>query len=145
MLSQMLYISTAVGPITTAVTGTILRSAQMHNPANGITGVLCQGQGVYLQVLEGERSQVEALYARILTDKRHQNVTLRQHENIKARRYGKWTMAHIDLAHLACPAVVEAAGARQGAFNAYIVPAEQVLARIDELIASGKVMNAPVV
>ena len=28
MLSRMLYVSTAVGPVTTAVTGTILRSAQ---------------------------------------------------------------------------------------------------------------------
>ncbi len=145
MLSQMLYISTAVGPITTAVTGTILRSAQLHNPANGITGVLCQGQGVYLQVLEGERSQVEALYARILTDKRHQDVALRQHENIRARRYGRWAMAHIDMANQAFPAGVEAAGARQGMFDAYTVAVEQVLAKMDELIASGKVMNAPVV
>ena len=101
MLSRMIYISTAVGPITTAVTGTILRSAQAHNAVNGITGVLCQGQGVYLQVLEGERSQVDALYARILQDKRHQDIVLRQQEDIKSRRYGRWAMAHIDLTHLA--------------------------------------------
>ena len=37
MLSRLIYVSTAVGPVTTAVTGTILRSAQAHNPANGIT------------------------------------------------------------------------------------------------------------
>lgn len=146
MLSRMLYISTAVGPITTAVTGTILRSAQLHNPANGITGVLCQGQwkshGVYLQVLEGERSQVDALYARILQDKRHQNVVLRQQEDVARRRYGKWTMAHIDLAHLVGPVGADAA---QPAFDPYTATGEQIMVKMDELIASGKVMNAPVV
>ena len=138
MLSRMLYISTAVGPITTAVTGTILRSAQVHNPTNGITGVLCQGQGVYLQVLEGERSQVDALYARILQDKRHQDIVLRQQEDIKSRRYGRWAMAHIDLTHLAHADALTA-------FDPYTATGEQVMAKMDELIASGKVMNAPVV
>lgn len=142
MLSRMLYISTAVGPITTAVTGTILRTAQAHNAANGITGVLCQGQGVYLQVLEGERSQVEALYARIVQDKRHQHVVLRQQEDIKARRYGKWAMAHIDLAHLV---QTDATQTQQPFFDPYTATADYVMAKMDDLIASGKVMNAPVV
>jgi len=138
MLIRMLYISTAVGPITTAVTGTILRTAQAHNAANGITGVLCQGQGVYLQVLEGERSQVDALYARIAQDKRHQNVVLYRQEDI-TRRYGKWAMAHIDLAH------ADVADRQQPLFDPYTATLEQVMAKMDELIASGKVMNAPVV
>lgn len=138
MLSRMIYISTAVGPITTAVTGTILRSAQAHNAVNGITGVLCQGQGVYLQVLEGERSQVDALYARILQDKRHQDIVLRQQEDIKSRRYGRWAMAHIDLTHLAHADALPA-------FDPYTAKVDQLMAKMDELIASGKVMNAPVV
>lgn len=138
MLSRMLYVSTAVGPITTAVTGTILRSAQAHNASNGITGVLCQGQGVYLQVLEGERNQIDALYARILRDKRHQNIVLRQQEDIQRRRYGHWAMAHIDLTHLAHADALPV-------FDPYAATSEQVMATMDELIRSGKVMNAPVV
>lgn len=139
MLSRMLYVSTAVGPITTAVTGTILRSAQAHNAANGITGVLCQGQGVYLQVLEGERSQVDALYARILQDKRHQNVALLRQEDITSRRYGNWAMAHIDLTH------ADATQNQQPIFDPYTATADQVMAKMGELIASGKVMHTPVV
>ena len=143
MLSRMLYISTAIGPITTAVTGTILRSAQAHNAANGITGVLCQGQGIYLQVLEGERSQIEALYARILQDKRHQNVVLRQQEDIARRSYGRWAMAHVDLSH---SAHIDAAHNQQRpAFDPYTATGEEVMAKMDNLIATGKVMTAPVV
>ena len=143
MLSRMLYISTAVGPITTAVTGTILRSAQLHNPANGITGVLCQGQGVYLQVLEGEHSQVDALYARILRDKRHQGMVLRHHETISRRRYGRWAMAHVDLTHLAEPDA--AYSQQQPFFDPYTATPEALMVKMDALIAAGKVMGAPVV
>lgn len=141
MLSRMLYVSTATGPITTAVTGTILRSAKAHNAASGITGVLCQGRGVYLQVLEGERSQVDALYARIVQDKRHHNVVLRQQHDIKSRSYGNWAMAHVDMVHLD---KLDAAQ-QSTAFDPYLATAEEVTAKIDALIAAGKVMNAPVV
>lgn len=141
MLTRLLYVSTAVGPVTTAVTGTILRSAQSHNAASGITGVLCQGRSVYLQVLEGERSQVEALYERIARDKRHHNLVLRQQEDIKARRYGKWAMAHVDMAHLDNTEAAQ----QPSAFDPYLATAEEVMAKMDALIAAGKVMNAPVV
>ncbi len=142
MLSRIIYVSTAVGPVTTAVTGTILRSAQAHNPANGITGVLCQGRGLYLQVLEGERSQVEALYARIALDKRHHHLKLHQQESISRRRYGKWAMAHVDMGQLSDE---EAAHPQQTAFDPYTATVEEMMAKIDALIAAGKVMNAPVI
>ncbi len=141
-LNRMLYISTAVGPITTAVTGTILRSAQAYNAAHGITGVLCQGRGVYLQVLEGEKSRIESLYDRIVLDKRHHNMALRQQHDIDRRRYGNWAMAHVDMSHLE---EAQAGGGQQITFDPYLATADDVMARIDALIAAGKVMDAPVV
>ena len=95
MLIRLLYISRATGAITTTVTGTILESAKLHNPAAGITGVLCQGQGLFIQVLEGERSAVNRLYNNISKDKRHQDVELVALDEIKERKYPKWTMAHV--------------------------------------------------
>ena len=140
MMIRMLYVSTAAGPVTTAVTGTILRSAQAHNAANGITGVLCQGQGLYLQVLEGERPAVQALYARIQLDNRHTKVEQRHVEDISRRRYGKWSMAHVDWAPLSIATSQNSPG-----LDPYTATGEQVMAQIDALIAAGKVMDAPVV
>ena len=139
MLTRLLYVSTSVGPVTTAVTGTILRSAQKHNSTSGITGVLCQGRGVYLQVLEGERSHVDALYGRIALDKRHQNLVLRQQEDIRRRRYGKWAMALIDMAHLDPREALH----QPAAFDPYQATAEGIMAKIDALIAAGSVMEVP--
>lgn len=142
MLNRMIYISTAVGPITTTVTGTILRSAQAYNAANGITGVLCQGRGVYLQVLEGEKNRIESLYERIVLDKRHNNLALRQQQDVNRRRYGSWAMAHVDMSHLEDHQVGHS---HQITFDPYLATADDVMAKIDALIAAGKVMDAPVI
>ena len=142
MLIRMFYVSTAVGPLTTTVTGTILRSAQAFNADNGITGVLCQGQGVWLQVLEGPRSQVNTLYGRISADKRHKTVQTISFEDITRRRYGVWAMAHVKLTD-ADPMLEVNASAT--AFDPYSTTGERVMSRIDTLIAAGKVIGKPVV
>ena len=94
---RLLYVSRAVGPQTTTMTTTILAQAQAHNPVQGITGVLCQGQGFFFQVIEGERSRVNALYRRISNDIRHQDVEILHYEEIHERRFGQWSMALIHL------------------------------------------------
>ena len=142
MLIRMLYVSTAVGPITTTVTGTILRSAQAFNADHGITGVLCQGQGVYLQVLEGKRSDINTLYGRIAADKRHKDVQLMAFEDITHRRYGAWAMAHVDLNAADTVLALKDSDAQ---FDPYAATSDRVMERIDALIAAGKVMGAPVV
>jgi hypothetical protein len=95
MLIRLLYISRATGAITTTVTGSILESARVHNRVAGITGGLCQGQGLFIQVLEGERSTVNRLYNTIIKDKRHQDVELVAIEEISARKFPNWSMAHV--------------------------------------------------
>jgi len=95
MLIRLLYISRATGAITTTVTGSILESARVHNRVAGITGVLCQGQGLFIQILEGERSTVNRLYNTIIKDKRHQDVELVAIEEIQTRKFPNWSMAHV--------------------------------------------------
>jgi hypothetical protein len=97
MLVRALYVSRAVGPQTGTVTARILAAAQAHNAAHGISGVLCQGQGLYLQVLEGDRAEVNRLYASILKDPRHRDVQMLAFEEIAQRRYPDWSMAHVHL------------------------------------------------
>ena len=76
MLVRLLYVSQPVGPITTTMTTLILEKSNSHNKKENITGVLCQGSGLWMQVLEGERSQVNLLYSRIMVDRNHRNVEL---------------------------------------------------------------------
>jgi hypothetical protein len=136
----MLYISRAVGPQTTAVTGSILSAAQAYNQLHGISGVLCQGQGLYLQVLEGERSAVNQLYGLIIHDPRHKDVELLQIEEIVERRFAKWSMAFVDISDRD-PMIMMG----HPEFDPYSASGALVMTMIGELVAAGHDIKLPVV
>jgi hypothetical protein len=132
MLVRALYVSRAVGPQTGTVTASILAASQEHNAAQAITGVLCQGQGLYLQVLEGERAQVNRLYAHILQDRRHHDVQMLSFEEITKRRYPDWSMAHVHL-----PDDDAMIRMQHPEFDPYSASGAFVLQLVDELLAGG--------
>ena len=138
MQVRMLYVSRAVGPQTTTVSASVLSTAREHNRANGITGVLCQGQGLYLQILEGERSAVNALYARIVADRRHRDVEMLHLEEITRRRYPDWSMAHVILSD-DDPMI----GMKHPEFDPYSATGAFVLQLVDELVALGHRIELP--
>jgi len=133
MLVRLLYVSQPVGPITTTVTTLILEQSNIYNKKENITGVLCQGSGLWMQVLEGERHQVNVLYARIMASRHHNNVELLSMEEITQRQFGKWSMA---LVHLSKddPMVQMA----HPEFDPYSASAKDALALLDELIKTSK-------
>jgi Sensors of blue-light using FAD len=138
MLIRLLYVSRAAGPQTTTVTASILGEAQAYNAAHGIGGVLCQGQGLYLQVLEGERRAVNRLYARILRDPRHTDVDLLHLEEVAQRRYAAWSMAHVVLRD-DDPMI----RMQHPEFDPYSAPGAFVLKLVDELVAGGHRLELP--
>ncbi|MEI6760511.1 MAG: BLUF domain-containing protein [Betaproteobacteria bacterium] len=140
MMVRLLYVSRPVEPLTTTVTGSILATAQAHNPANGITGALCQGQGLFLQVLEGERSAVNRLFGRIVLDRRHRDVELLQMEEITERRFGQWSMAYVDLSSL--DPMVQL---KHPEFDPYSASGAFAMTLLEELLAAGSAINAPAV
>jgi hypothetical protein len=138
MLIRLIYLSRPVGEQTAAVTDAILRKAHAWNTLNDITGMLCEGQGVYLQALEGERSKVTGLYARIHADPRHKDLELLHCEGITERRYRGWSMARVSLS-----AVDPEAKIVWPEFDPYSASGALVMARIDELVARGSALQAP--
>jgi hypothetical protein len=118
------------------MTGAILQTAQSHNANSGITGVLCQGQGLFLQVLEGERSQVNQLYARIVQDQRHKNVELLLLEEITQRRFGDWSMAHVHLSNLD-PMIKM----KHPEFDPYSASGPVVMALLEDLISTNQIIS----
>ena len=130
---RLLYVSQAAGPQTTTMTTSILLQAQKHNPVQGITGVLCQGQGFFFQVLEGERDRVNTLYRRICADNRHHDVTLLHYEEITERQFGQWAMALIHLS-VDDPKVKM----HDPNVDPYSASGPQVLRQLRDLLAAGQ-------
>ena len=132
MLVRLLYVSQPVGPVTTTMTTLILEKSTAHNKKENITGVLCQGSGLWLQVLEGERSQVNLLYARIMSDRTHRNVEMLSMEEITHRRFGQWSMALVYLSK--DDPMVQMAHPE---FDPYTASAKDAFLILDELIKTG--------
>ena len=133
MLTRLLYVSKPVGPITTFVTSSILEVCSVNNKKAEITGVLCQGSGIYMQVIEGRRSAINALYSRIISDKRHNQIELLSFEEVDQRRYGQWSMALVQLS-IDDPMVQLA----HPEFDPYSASSKDAIRIIDELIKSSR-------
>jgi hypothetical protein len=99
MLVRLLYCSRAVDTSPEAVEA-ILQQSRQHNPAMGITGILCYGDGVFLQCIEGGRMQVSDLYGSIQVDARHKDVALLHFEEISERRFGGWSMGQVNISRM---------------------------------------------
>jgi hypothetical protein len=129
MLVRLLYVSQPVGPVTTTVTTSILEKSNTYNSEKNITGVLCQGSGLWMQVLEGERHQVNVLYARIMASRHHHHIELLSMEEISHRQFGQWSMA---LVHLSKddPMVRMA----HPEFDPYTATSKEAMSLLDELI-----------
>jgi hypothetical protein len=136
MLIRLLYISRASGAITTTVTESILQSARVHNRVAGITGILCQGQGLYIQILEGERSNVNRLYATLIKDKRHQNVELVSIEEVQTRRFPEWSMAHVVISE--SDPIVQL---KHPEFDPFTASAGQLMELVDDLLKHSNPIN----
>ena len=131
MLTRLLYVSKPVGPITTYVTSSILEVCSVNNKKAEITGVLCQGSGIYMQVIEGQRYVISALFSKIIADKRHNTVELLSVEEIQKRQYGQWSMALVQLS-IDDPMVQLA----HPEFDPYSASSKDAIRIIDELIKS---------
>jgi Sensors of blue-light using FAD len=73
----------------------ILESARRNNAPRGVTGALIFNSGVFAQVLEGAREDIEHIFERIQCDARHSEVQVLALEETASRRFPSWSMAFI--------------------------------------------------
>ena len=99
MLVRLMYASRAANADTETIAA-IVKQSKAHNGAAGITGLLCFSDGIFLQVLEGGRDAVSALYNRIAADPRHRDVVLLHYAEIGERRFSGWAMGQVNLGRL---------------------------------------------
>ena len=72
----------------------LLQQIRVANAKQEITGMLLYIGGSFLQVLEGQPEAVDAVFSRILRDKRHHQVRSIARESVPERAFEGWTMMH---------------------------------------------------
>lgn len=91
-LTQLIYTSTAVEPMSDESLTDILQCSVQKNRLHGITGMLLYRRGTFLQVLEGRAQAVDETYDRIAKDNRHIDLNVIEHSPILRRSFGDWSM-----------------------------------------------------
>jgi hypothetical protein len=93
MVYQLIYGSSEASGITQLELSELLRKARVKNARKGITGMLLYHDHCFLQILEGDREAVEALFERISLDTRHAGITVFSRGTCAEREFGDWSMA----------------------------------------------------
>ena len=91
-LIHCVYASAAGRDFETQELSELLEVARENNAKLGLTGMLLYAEGSFFQALEGQADVVDALYAKIERDPRHNQVTLIIREPIPKRNFDDWTM-----------------------------------------------------
>lgn len=90
---QLCYISTARPQVGWHSVDEILDVSRRNNRRAGVTGLLLFNGKRFLQLLEGPTGQVEATFARIMSDPRHFAVVKLSQRTIDEREFGDWDMS----------------------------------------------------
>ena len=93
----MIYVSSATKEMSPEDLQFILEQSNRNNQNRNVTGMLLYKNKTFMQVLEGEKENVENLYALITTDSRHRNLKLLVDEEIEQRNFSEWSMGFVNL------------------------------------------------
>ncbi|MCB6184550.1 BLUF domain-containing protein [Leeia sp. TBRC 13508] len=133
MLVRLIYASRSTAAINAQLTDVILKQSKVHNPQRGVTGILCFTEDTFIQVLEGSRSEVSALYNEIVRDTRHKDIELLGFEEIKERQFAHWTMGEVNLAKVNPATLLKYAPKPK--IDPFAMSGDQCLSLLEELLS----------
>jgi hypothetical protein len=99
-LIQITYASRACFPLSTnpylvePEVADILAKSRANNRIKRLVGVLCFGDGIFLQCLQGADSDVAQMLEIIKKDTRHTDMHVLLQTNIKEKTFARWSMKH---------------------------------------------------
>jgi hypothetical protein len=88
----ILYASQATTPPTESEFKHLLAQCHRNNTRHGITGLLLYNNDNYLQIIEGEKKDVQSLFDIISCDHRHQEVVILEAGEQNGRNFPDWAM-----------------------------------------------------
>jgi hypothetical protein len=91
-LIHLIYVSSAKKEQNDAELDAILESAVRRNREHDVTGMLLYAGGNFLQVLEGEKANVDKVFAQLEKDSRHHGIIVLERAPIPARSFEQWSM-----------------------------------------------------
>ena len=141
MLVRLLYASRSASEINEPLVASILERSRKYNLEHGITGILCTSSpgNVFLQLLEGGRAAVNALYGDIVRDPRHGDITLLDYAEIPERRFASWRMGRVNLNRVNQGSILRFS--ESAVLDPFTMSGPTALALLDELTSTGAITS----
>lgn len=89
---HLAYFSTATKHFSEEELTMLLKKSQKNNQNKNVTGILLFIEGCFLQILEGEKSTVQALYNKLKSDNRHNDILKIFEGKTTERVFKTWSM-----------------------------------------------------
>jgi hypothetical protein len=136
-----MYASRAVPAVDQEELLAILKKSKSNNHKSGVTGALClcSTERIFIQVLEGGREAVNALYRRIVADPRHTDAQLLHYDEIDERRFPGWSMGQVNMQRLNPALLLKYSESSR--LDPYSVSGRATVALFDELVATAAIMG----
>ncbi|MDN3454287.1 MULTISPECIES: BLUF domain-containing protein [unclassified Psychrobacter] len=98
-LCQLVYISriTSTGLSSPSTLNDISEISVERNQIDNVTGILCYGNGYFLQCVEGSEQALTNLKNRLLVDDRHKELNILDFSEIAERRFASWSLRSVTL------------------------------------------------
>lgn len=91
-LIHIVYVSTSKHDFSEKELSDLLQEIRVKNKSLGVTGLLLYNEGLFIQVVEGERQILQDLFQNIKKDLRHSNLVELLEEPITSRSFPNWSM-----------------------------------------------------
>lgn len=92
MYHQVVYVSSSRDYDITNFVNDSLPAIRENNAKLDVSGILLFADGTFLQVLEGDKATVHALYDKIAGDNRHQGTKILMERETPRRSFPDWSM-----------------------------------------------------
>ena len=94
-LRQVVYISQATRDFTEADLDELVKVSDNNNRKHGITGAMLYLENAFIQVIEGEDSDIAQLLKNLYADTRHRDIRIVSDSVVPARNFQNWSMGII--------------------------------------------------
>ena len=92
IMHTLIYLSASSSLFSNEEIIDILNTSRANNLQLDITGLLLYHEGSILQILEGEKEVIHALFNKICLDGRHKSIIKLLDNDIKERNFADWSM-----------------------------------------------------
>jgi Sensors of blue-light using FAD len=127
---RLIYVSTCPANLSVEDVEGIVKVSQAWNSSERISGMLCWSGEFFLQCLEGERSTVSALFAKICKDPRHNKIEILIAAPTQVRWFGQWGMG---FSRLMASHTLDLRALQGSSFNPYLLEAADLESTFEQL------------